>query len=322
MVWSARPARPMPPALPPPARWLATSAAALAVVAMASPQVFPAEVAMAMRPPAQAAPPPNPAPPTPAPVMPTGDSLAANVRAAAAYAGQRDWMTGIAVVDTTTGQATIAGNAHGFFPAESTVKVLVAARLLTQDTMRGDVEAKARAMISRSDDQAGGELYLAAGGDDLVAWAAKRYGVAGLGAPPKNGSLTWGSSPVSPLGIAQVLAALKRDSVVAEWLLPAMASVTDRAADGTDQIFGLRAVDHTAPVKQGWGGDLPEGDGILAPSIGYVNEGRYAVAIYTVHVPARPLAEAQAMTTDQARILFGRPPLESAQGHDQDSRPT
>jgi len=314
MVWTMRPIRPIHAAVGPevgrdrfaglpvpagPARWLTAGAAALAVVAMAAPHVFPVESAEALRATVIAAPPPQ---------LPGGPALAANVRAAAAYAGEHGWMTGIAVVDTTTGEVVTGGNTNGFFPAESTAKVFVAARLLAGGAMTGDTQAKANAMIARSDDAAGGELYLAAGGDDLMAWASERYAIPGLGAPPTNGALTWGSTQVSPQGMARFLAAAKADPTVGPWLLAAMARTEDVAADGTDQVFGLKAVDRTAPVKQGWGGDVPGGDAELAPSVGFVGEGRYAVAIYTMHIPAAPADQARAMTTAQARILFGLSP--------------
>ncbi|QQS01970.1 MAG: hypothetical protein IPK37_06215 [Austwickia sp.] len=335
MAWTARPAPRVRIALPrTPASWLGACAVALAVVGLAAPQVFPSEAASALRSDAAAAsradggdaaeagPAGNghqgeaggrhaasgQAARGPAPALPTGDALAANVKAAAAYAGERDWRTGIAVVDTTTGEVVTAGNMHGMFSAESTVKVMVAARLLAGGRMTGDTQAKATAMITRSDDDAGGELYLATGGDDLIAWASDRYHLAGLGEPPANGKLIWGSTQVSPLGMARFLAAAKADPKVGPWLLRTMGRTEDKAADGTDQVFGLLAVDRSAAVKQGWGSDVPGGDGVIAPSIGFVNGNRYAVAIYTMHLPDAPRDQARAMVTAQARILFGQSP--------------
>lgn len=292
-----------------PATWLGAGAAGLTVVALLSPVMAPVEATPTVRPGLEA---PKPTATTARPgqsaELPAGAELTANVRAAAAYAGEHGWRTGVAVVDTTTGQATTAGNVHGMFSAESTVKVLVATRMLRDGKLTGDTRAKADAMITRSDDAAGDELYLASGGDDLVAWASEHYGLAGLGEPPANGRLNWGSTQVSPLGMARFLAAAKADPEVGPWLLPTMARTQDHASDGTDQVYGLLAVDRTAAVKQGWGHDVPGGDGVLAPSIGYVGGGRYAVAIYTLHLPDAPLADARAMTTAQARILFGRAP--------------
>lgn len=327
MAWSTRLPRPPTVTLPrTPASWLAAAAAGLALVSMVSPHVFPADartaaaVSASTGSPAAGAPrgaAPSVATSAPAaattapaksasPLLPTGPQLTANVRAAAAYAGDHGWQTGIAVVDTTTGEATTAGNIHGGFPAESTVKLLIAARLLAADKMSGDTEAKARAMITRSDDSAADELYLATGGDDLVSWAADRYRLDELGSAPTGGDLYWGSTQIAPLGMARFLAAAKADAKVGPWLLRTMAATEDKAADDTDQLFGLLAVDRHAPVKQGWGGDVSGGDGITAPSVGFVDNGRYAVAIYTLHTPAVPLADAQAMTTAQARILFGQ----------------
>ena len=307
MAWSLRPARPIAPPPTGPPRWLAASAAALAVVALASPRVFEVQPLPALHRPAAASAGASAAA-RPAPRLPGGADLRANVRAAAAYAGDHGWMTGIAVVDTTTGELTTAGNANGMFPAESTMKVFVAARLLLEDKMSGEDEAKAAAMIARSDDAAADKLYLDTGGDGILPWAQDHYAIPGLGTRPTLGDLSWGSTQVSPQGMARFLAKAKADPKVGPWLIDAMRQVQDTAADGTDQRFGLRAVDPTAPVKQGWGGDVDGGDAKTAPSIGYLDGGRYAVAMYTIHVPSTPLQDAQDMTTAQAKILVGQHP--------------
>ncbi|MCA0436842.1 MAG: hypothetical protein KDB39_00385 [Austwickia sp.] len=225
--------------------------------------------------------------------------------AAAAYAVRAGWQTGIAIVDLRTGQITTAGAATTHFPAESTIKLLLAAHLLAAGEMTGDVAAAAHAMVVASDDDAANALYELAGGDGVGAWAAARYGVPALAAlaGPVNGPGQWGSLPVSALGMAQFLAAAADDPAVGPWLTATMAQLEPIAADGTDQRFGIKAAAPEAAVKQGWGGDVPGLDAEGTPSIGYV-DGRYAVAIYTLHAPAVDQAGAQAMVTAQARLLL------------------
>ena len=70
--------------------------------------------------------------------------------AAAAYAVRAGWQTGIAIVDLRTGQITTAGAATTHFPAESTIKLLLAAHLLAAGEMTGDVAAAAHAMVAVS----------------------------------------------------------------------------------------------------------------------------------------------------------------------------
>lgn len=223
--------------------------------------------------------------------------------AAAAYATAAGWETGIAIVDLETGDVTTGGAATGYFPTESTVKVLLSAHLLASGEMTGDVAAAAHQMIVASDDGAADALYELGGGDQVTSWAATRYGVPSLGEPPANGTGQWGSTRVSALGMAQFLAAAANDPAVGPWLTATMAQMEPVAADGTDQGFGIKAAAPAAAVKQGWGGDIPGMDAATTPSIGYV-DGRYAVAIYTLHSPEVDQSVAERIVTAQATLLL------------------
>ncbi|MCA0435739.1 MAG: hypothetical protein LCH98_04510 [Actinobacteria bacterium] len=244
-----------------------------------------------------------------APPAPTGARQAA-ANAAVSYAQSLGWTTGIAIVDTQTGQVTTAGSAAGLFPTESTVKVLLASNLLANGEMSGQVATTATQMVEASDDNDADALYYMAGGDDVVGWAAARYGITNLGMPPVNGAGQWGSTQVSPKGMATFLADAKNDPTVGPWLTSTMAAMHPVADDGTDQLFGLKVADPTAAVKQGWGGDVAGMDAETTPSIGYVNGGRYAVAIYTLHSPMVAQSTSQAVVTHQAELLMpgGRMP--------------
>ncbi|MBW3084039.1 hypothetical protein KEM60_00222 [Austwickia sp. TVS 96-490-7B] len=230
---------------------------------------------------------------------------------AAEYARSRGWRTGIAVIDVTTGDRTYAGDAWGLYRTESGVKLLIAARLLAEGHLDGRTEPMARRMITLSDDDAANSLYAAAGGDGVQTWAAARYRISRFGTPPVSGPGVWGSTQVTPAGMAAFLAAVKNDQRVGPWLTDAMSEMTVVAADGTNQIFGLRAADPGAVVKQGWGGDdVASGHVEGTPSVGYVDRGRYAVAIYTTRLPETPLAQAQSVISAQAKLLMphGRMP--------------
>lgn len=234
-------------------------------------------------------------------VTATAANPAQIVQSAATYATSRGWQTGIAVVDTVSGATYTAGNANSYFPSESTVKVVFAGNILASGQM-SSVDGTARSMITRSDDNAANTLFSLAGGDGAVARAGQRYGIA-LGAGPYNPGW-WGGNRVTPVGMAQYLSAVKKDTKVGPWLYSAMSQTQALASDGTNQNFGIRAVAPSAPVKQGWGRDVPGGNAVVTPSIGYVNNGRYAVAIYTMKSEKLPYASGFEIVSQQAKILM------------------
>lgn len=224
---------------------------------------------------------------------------------AVAAAQSRGYRSGLAVVDTATGRTYAAGQATTYFPTESTVKVMLAANLLATGRMSGATAQLAEVMIRASDDAAANRLYQAAGGDRVMAWAAARYGIADLGRPPTLGPGWWGSTQVTPMGYAQFLAAVRADPLIGPWLYATMRGITDIASDGTNQVFGLRAADRTAAVKQGWGGDVPGGNATMTPSVGWVGPGgRWAVALFTGRVPQTSYAHSMAVSTMSAQILM------------------
>lgn len=220
------------------------------------------------------------------------------------------WRSGIAILDLQTGELVVAGDSDGYFHAMSTVKLLIAARLLATGAIPPTEAGQARAMIAASSDAPANAYYAAAGGDSLVAWTAARYKIPRLGTPPTRGANQWGSTQLTPRGTVAFLKAAYEDPAVSSWLVDAMLRLTPVAADGTNQIFGLRAADPMGVVKQGWGGDANPNDVEGTPSVGYVDRGRYAVAIFTSKLPEESLVAAQNVVTAQAKILLpqGRMP--------------
>ncbi|MGY1733801.1 serine hydrolase [Geodermatophilus sp. SYSU D01045] len=212
-----------------------------------------------------------------------GDSAvpAAAVGAAARTGAEAGLRVGVAVLDTASGACLVAGDRSGEFATASVVKVMVAARLLTEGAMTGETEVLARAMVSLSDDAAANVLWERAGGPDLEPWIEEHYDLPELGSP--NGIVgRWGNTHVTALGLARLYAALRADAVVWPWLGAALHDVRAEAADGTDQGFGLQAVAPGAAVKQGWAnGSADDAGDAVVNSTGLLAGDRYVVVLLT-----------------------------------------
>jgi hypothetical protein len=214
----------------------------------------------------------------------------ASITEAVAAAGAQYVRSGIAVLDTQTGQYYEAGDGDGQFPSESVVKVLIAARLLVDGQMTGSTEQLALKMITQSDDDAADSLWGVVGGPAVIAWAAQRYGIADLGSPPLTYG-RWGNTKFTPRGITEFYAAVKVDPVVGPWLISAMHHMDPTASDGTNQTFGLPSTGLSGAFKQGWGGDDDAFDSEGLNSTGLLDGDRYAVAIFTQHIHRVPMSQ-------------------------------
>lgn len=290
--------------------WLVASAALLIAVGYLTvgflPRALAHETAGASRSMSKSAGAPKAGPPKAGsgiPVKMTG-KLQTAANAAVTYAASQGWASGIAIIDTKTGATTTAGSSTAMFPAESTMKLFIAAHLLYTGQMSGSIQSTAYQMVTESDDDAADALYSAVGEDDLESTIAAHYGINNLGTPPILEPGAWGSTQVTPLGMATFLVKAKADPAVGPWLITAMQNATSTAADGTDQNFGLKAADPAAAVKQGWGADTADGNSIGTPSIGYVANGRYAIAIYTNQDSETSQTLAAQIVSQQAQILM------------------
>lgn len=238
------------------------------------------------------------------PKTPLSDpALKAALAKAAKYATHRGYRTGLAVYDTKTGYVAGAGLDDGYFPTESTVKVFIAARLLISGRMHGQVEKTAYKMITQSDDDSADALYGLVGGASIEPWIAAHYHIKHLGKPPIIAG-RWGNTKVTPEGMVTFYAKVKADPKVGPWLLNAMHHAHHYASDGFDQFFGIKIVDPNAAIKQGWGGDDDHFDSTVLPSTGFVGNNRFAVAIYTMHIPEIGSAAARVIVNQQARLLM------------------
>ena len=214
-----------------------------------------------------------------------GDELPAAlsdaVTAAAELGEQQGLRSAVAVVDVRTGACVLAGDDGDSFATASVVKVMVAARLLVDGAMTGATADAAWAMITRSDDEAGNQLWVQAGGPELEPWIEEHYDLPDLGSANDIAG-RWGNTHVSAVGLAQLYSRLVADPAVWPWLGEAMHSMAPSAADGTDQLFGVAAAAPGAAVKQGWAsGSSDDPDAAVVNSTGLVAGDRYAVVVLT-----------------------------------------
>ncbi len=234
---------------------------------------------------------------------PAHASTPSAAQSAAQLASASGFRTGIAVLDLQTGEYTGAGDDTGSFASESVVKVLIAAQLLLAGQMAGSTETTAYQMITQSDDDAADALYGLAGGDDVIDLVADHYHLTDLGSPPTQ-SGWWGDTEITAKGVVQLYAAIARDPVVGPWLTDAMAHTTEYAADGTDQFFGIPAATTGAEIKQGWGDDGLDTPDAVFNSTGYVDDGKFAVAILVDGAPDTYGAAISQMVTAEAQALM------------------
>lgn len=206
------------------------------------------------------------------------DDLAERVTRAAAAAP--DLRVAVSLRDLVTGEHHAAGDV-GEFGSASLVKVMIAARLLVDGEMTGDTERLAHAMVTASDDDAANVLWERTGGVDLEPWVERHFDLPGLGSPNRIPG-RWGNTHVTATGFTALYGALRADPSAWPWLSTALHAVTPVASDGTDQVFGVLAVDPAAGVKQGWANGSSDAAGnAVVHSTGLVDDDRYAVAVLT-----------------------------------------
>ncbi|HEY7813181.1 MAG TPA: hypothetical protein VIC62_08090 [Nakamurella sp.] len=173
------------------------------------------------------------------------------VDAAIARAADDGVRVAAVVVDRSSGRVLVSRDADVSYPALSLLKIMIAADVLTDGWPDpAHLDAVLTPMIATSDDAVAGDLYDAAGGDDLVNRVALRYGLTGT-TPTPDGTY-WGNVQVTAADMTTLLAGVLADPRTAPVIGPAMRASTAIAADGVDQRFGMRLVPG-AGSKQGWG---------------------------------------------------------------------
>jgi hypothetical protein len=222
------------------------------------------------------------------------------MRAAAQYASSNGYRVGIVVRDTRTGTVQTAGAADAEFVSASVIKTLIATRLLVEGKVHGNTARLAYRMITLSDNDATNRLYPRAGGRTLIPWTERHYGIRDLGTPtPKT--LYWGYTTLVPRALAEFYAKVKRDPLVAPWLLNAMHHIATYSYVGQYQWWGLPSATAHAAVKQGW--DTAFGHANVNTT-GYVNGDRYVVVIMSRGPTSSYLGPISRMITHVARLLL------------------
>jgi hypothetical protein len=236
------------------------------------------------------------------------------VNQAQAYAANAGYQSGIAVLDTKTGQYWGDGLDRSYFASESVMKAFIAARLLVTGQMTGTVAAVAYKMITQSDDASANALYGRAGGASLINWVKSYFDIASLGYAP-NSPGHWGNTHISARGMVYFYARAKANPKVGPWLLNAMHHATTYGSDGQYQYFGIASATHGFGIKQGWGQDNDDGSSSQFNSTGFVQGDRYTVAILTRGSAGSYGAPISSMLTQEARILLPGQKIDDPANH-------
>jgi hypothetical protein len=197
----------------------------------------------------------------------------------AASVGQaRGVRVGVAIKDRQTGVVYGAGDYDGTFASASLVKAFIATSLLVSGKANdANTRSMMYEMIVASNDDDASALYGPAGGSGLAAFIMSRYGISGLAPPPANLAGYWGEFKITPHAMVEFYDAMSRDSVVAPWLMAAMANARATAADGFKQYFGIPSAATSWRIKQGWMCCLDSKTRMH--STGFVDHDRFTVAL-------------------------------------------
>jgi Beta-lactamase enzyme family len=231
--------------------------------------------------------------------------ITVRAREASRYLHAHDMNAGVAVMDTRTGRVYLAGYAHRRFASASVVKTLIATRLLLTGQMHGATATLARSMIERSDNDAATALYPKVGGDHLVKWIDEHYHLRGLGARPTMPGL-WGSTQLTAAGMVRFYNAVRHDPLVWPWLSRAMHAYAQTSAAGEPNAFGIAAVAPRSAVKNGWDvdRDVRHPSNAIINTTGFVQDDRYAVAIFAEGPGRLYYSAGERIVTDAARRLI------------------
>lgn len=212
--------------------------------------------------------------------------------------------SGVAVLDTRTNTLYSAGNSSGYYASASVVKTLIAARLLIEGQMTGDVDTLARKMIEQSDNAAAWTLYPKVGRDALLPWLEQHYGI-DIGAPPTMPGI-WGSTQLSARGLVQFYGAVRHDAKVWPWLSRAMHAYTGHSSSGEPNAFGIAVAAPASAVKNGWdtNRDVKAPTNAIINTSGFVQDDRYAVAILSEGPGSLYYTRGEQIVTKQAQLLI------------------
>ncbi|HTI22123.1 MAG TPA: hypothetical protein VL652_14100 [Kutzneria sp.] len=233
-----------------------------------------------------------PPPPLPPPVT-TSTALPADIQLATA------------VFDLRDNALVSQSNENRQFAAESLTKLLIATDLAAAGKLTGDNLPRVQRMLSVSDDTTANQLWTADGGPAIVTRAIRSMGLKATTPPRDPGR--WGDMTTTAADVVRIYQHIMTKMPVGQRtvLLNDLAT-TPRAADGTNQDFGITAAlpDGEWWAKQAWACCRPEWD---VHTTGLVGEDhRYVV----VALSQQPLAggfggATKVMTTVAKNLVAG-----------------
>ncbi|REH26209.1 beta-lactamase class A [Kutzneria buriramensis] len=224
------------------------------------------------------------------PPAPTTTALPADVRlATAVYDLKTDAFVNRSEVDTP-------------FAAESLTKLLIAMDLGMAGKLTGDTLPKVQAMLATSDDQTANQLWTSDGSTQIVSRSVRSMGLKATTPPRDPGR--WGDMTTTAADVVRIyqflmtrMPAGPRDIVLRDL------TALPRAADGTDQDFGITAAVPAGQwwVKQAWACCRPAWD---VHTTGLVGPGqRYIVVAMSQQPVAGGFGGAAKVMTEVARRL-------------------
>ncbi|GAA3432748.1 serine hydrolase [Kutzneria kofuensis] len=153
-----------------------------------------------------------------------------------------------AVYDLRAGTFVSRSGEDTPFAAESLTKLLIATDLAAAGKLAGDNLPKIQRMLSTSDDKAANQLWTSDGGPQIVTRAVRSMGLRQT-VPPRDPG-RWGDTTTTAADVVRIyqhivtkMPAAQRDVLLADL------ATTARAADGTNQDFGITAA---VPAGQWW----------------------------------------------------------------------
>ncbi|MEU4802625.1 hypothetical protein [Actinosynnema sp. NPDC023587] len=260
-------------------RWVAGLALVVAMTTACT-AAGPAATPSAPTPASTSADPPRPA--VPRVVEPTAPDLAAAV--ARAVDGGAGVDLAVAVLDLSTG--TTAGHrADVPFHTASLSKLLVAVDLLAAGEVDDGDRDRLHRALSDSDDEAMNELWTAHDGIGAVERVAGLAGLTATHAPADPAQ--WGDVEMSADDLVRLYRYVltRLPEAARAFVVEALSSAPDTAADGFDQAFGLLTPDVGGYAKQGWMWYYPTD--LYLHSAGVVGD-RYVVALLSVQSSTAP----------------------------------
>ncbi|WP_157494518.1 serine hydrolase [Kutzneria sp. 744] len=221
---------------------IGVAVAALVAVVVVLQSVGAAGVATAQRPvTTTAVPPPPPTTTVVAPPTSTKATVPADIQLATA------------VYDLRENAFVSRSDEDQPFAAESLTKLLIATDLAAAGKLTGDNLPRVQRMLSTSDDTAANQLWTADGGPQIVSRAVRSMGLKRT-IPPRDPG-RWGDTSTTAADVVRIyqhivttMPAAQRDVLLADL------ATTARAADGTNQDFGITAAlpDGEWWAKQAW----------------------------------------------------------------------